>query len=775
MCAPYFRRERPQPPDPVERTLLRRAGAITLGAAALAAAAWASPAPVPSLAEVSARLGDLAVPFEANQGQLDPAVAYAAHTFYGTTYVTREGELVHVLAAPRGATPGRRVNGRRALAGRARAGPGWSLVERLVGGARLAPRGEAPSPTRVSRFVSNDPSRWRRGLPTFRRVALGQVWPGIEVDLAAHGANVEKIFTVAPGADPGRIEVGLDGALALRLDIRGALVAETGNGPVHFAAPRAYQVVGGERRAVAVRYLLDGAGRYSFVVGDHDPGLSLTIDPLLQATYLGGGDLDEAEGVAIDGSGHVIVVGMTRSADFPGTTGGVQASHASDGGVDDVFVASLTRNLRSLEQATYLGGGDDDGAFAVAIGGSGEVIVTGRTLSTDFPGTLGGAQPAIGGFDDAFVARLSADLQSLEGATYLGGGASDEPRAVAVHGGGDVIVVGSTESTDFPGTTGGAQATPGGGSADGFVARLSPDLGTLVQATYLGGSSSDSAGEVAIGPGGDVLVAGGTLSTDFPGTAGGAQGTSGGSADGFVARLPPGLGTLDQATYLGGSGADAITAMALDGSGDVLVAGFTFSTDFPRTAGGAQPAFGGGEDDAYVARLTPDLSTLDQATYLGGAEGERGVGVTIGPSGAVLVAGVTFSIDFPGTDGGAQATYGGGGDSFVARLRPDLGALDQATYLGGGDVDEAAAMTIDGSGNVIVVGLTRSTDFPGTTGGAQTTYGGGIDDAFAARLTPDLRLVTPAVEVPALDPEGLVALALFLALAGALSARRVSP
>ena len=188
----------------------------------------------------------------------------------------------------------------------------------------------------------------------------------VEVDVRAHGANVEKVFTVAPGADPGRIEVGIQGALALRIDAHGDLVAETGNGPVRFAAPRAFQVVDGERLAVAVRYALRGVASYSFQVGPHDASFATTIDPPLQATYLGGGSADAAEALAIEANGNVIVAGRTASDDFPGTTGGAQPIRAGSKfsfHAFDAFVASLTPDLTTLNQATYLGGGDYDMAL----------------------------------------------------------------------------------------------------------------------------------------------------------------------------------------------------------------------------------------------------------------------------------------------------------------------------------------------------------------------------------------------------------------------------
>jgi hypothetical protein len=339
------------------------------------------------------------------------------------------------------------------------------------------------------------------------------------------------------------------------------------------------------------------------------------------------------------------------------------------------------------------------------------------------------------------VARFNSALTALNQATYLGGNNVDFAEALVIHPtSGEVYVAGATGSTNFPGTTGGAQAASGG-SGDAFVARLNPALTNLNQATYLGGSDGESALALAIhSTSGEVYVAGFTDSTNFPGTTGGAQTAAGGLGDVFVARLNPALTNLNQATYLGGSDGEFPSALAIHAtSGEVYVAGFTYSTNFPGTSGGAQ-ATTGGSVDAFVARLNPALTTLNQATYLGGSSGEFTSALAIHPtSGEVYLAGDTGSTNFPGTTGGAQPASAGFSDAYVARLNPALKTLNQSTYLGGSGSERANALAIHPtSGEVYAAGFTSSTDFPGTAGGAQGVSGGGAGDAFVARFSPDL-------------------------------------
>jgi hypothetical protein len=255
--------------------------------------------------------------------------------------------------------------------------------------------------------------------------------------------------------------------------------------------------------------------------------------------------------------------------------------------------------------------------------------VAGETDSTDFPGTSGGAQPAlrVGFFDpDAFIARLNSGLTQILQATYLGGSGEDRARALAIHPTtGDVYVAGGTRSTNFPGTSGGAQTinADNGTSLDAFVARLNSSLTQILQATYLGGSSLDYAYALAIHPTtGDVYVAGGTRSNNFPKTTGGAQASRGGflDVDAFVARLNSSLTQILQATYLGGGNDDFANAIAIHPiTSDVYVAGGTSSNNFPKTTGGAQTGRGG-LSDAFVARLTADLAAT------GGSDGGSGSG-----------------------------------------------------------------------------------------------------------------------------------------------------
>ena len=684
---------------------------------------------MPSKEAVSAKLATLDRGWVKNEGQWDERALFSAPGYFGTTWITKDGQLVHVA-----------VKGKES----------WVISERWVGGKVKAITPEEELPTKVSYFVGNDPSKHKTNLPTYRYVSLGEVWSGIEIKLKATQKTVEKLFYVKPGADPSKIVVEVDGAEGLKLSKDGEIIIQTGLGELKLSKPIAWQEKDGKKLPVEVSYKLIDKNRYSFEVAKADPSLPIVIDPILQATYLGGSGNEEAVALAIhSATDEVYVAGNTTSTDFPKITGGAQKrcnnciTDVKDPNYD-VFVTKLNKELTQILQSTYLGGRGNDEAIAFAIHPTtAEVYVAGRTSSKDFPKTTIGAQARKHGQYNAFVSRLNSSLTQILQSTYLGGSGWDYATALAIHPTtGEVYVAGKTNSKNFPKTTGGAQRSRGGRD-DAFVARLNKELTRIMQSTYLGGSDDDIAFGLTIYPTtGDVYVVGFTISKDFPKTTGGAQASNKGGIDAFVARLNSNLTQILQSTYLGGSNSDYANALAISSTGDVYVAGDTYSPDFPNTAGGAQTKKQK-YDDAFVARLNKELTQILQSTYLGGSNGDYANALAVHPTtGEVYVAGWTASKDFPNTTGGAQARRHENInliDAFVARLSADLTQILQSTYLGGSNDDYAQALAIHPiTGEVYLAGETWSDNFPNTTGGAQVSYGGGYKDAFVARLSADL-------------------------------------
>ncbi len=339
-----------------------------------------------------------------------------------------------------------------------------------------------PLATHVSFLTGNDPSRWQTKVPVWTEVQLKGVVPQLTLAL-----------TVAEGRLRIRaLPTGQPDLTRIRLVIEGATVVEVGSASVEVQVGERYlslpllEFAGGNERLHQVRPTMIGA--YSVgvpialteMIGVHRPTLSSSSAAHLLAasTFLGGpggsSANDQATALKVDGQGNILMAGWTDSSGFPTTAGAYDATH--NGGLYDAFVAKLSSDLRTLQAATVLGGINSDYARALALDGQGNVVVAGETRSTDFPTTTGAYDETYNGGSDAFVARLSSDLGTLQVATFLGGLGMDYASALALDGQGNVVVAGETVSSDFPTTVGAYDATRNGPS-DAFVASFTVRFG----------------------------------------------------------------------------------------------------------------------------------------------------------------------------------------------------------------------------------------------------------------------------------------------------------
>jgi hypothetical protein len=326
--------------------------------------------------------------------------------------------------------------------------------------------------------------------------------------------------------------------------------------------------------------------------------LIVKLDPagaILNSTLFGGSVADFASSIAVDASGNVYVAGLGTSPDIQ-TANAIQSR---SGGLMDVFVAKIDPGGRIL-YSTYLGGNDIDAVSGLAVDSTGSAYLTGMTSSRNFR-MVNAVQPAHGGgVFDAFVAKLNSSGNQIVYSTFIGGDGEDRALRIAVDSLGSAYVTGDTDSANFPvrSTLQGTRA----GRTDAFVTKLSPDGSALAYSTYLGGSRIDVGTAVAVDSSGSAYVAGFTASSDFP-TAAPWQALFGsGPSDGFVARLNPDGAALDYSSYFGGSGTDSAIGIAV-GAGGAHVMGVTDSTNF-STRNATQPAYGGGNADIFIARIT---------------------------------------------------------------------------------------------------------------------------------------------------------------------------
>ncbi|MEN6605243.1 MAG: SBBP repeat-containing protein [Bryobacteraceae bacterium] len=479
------------------------------------------------------------------------------------------------------------------------------------------------------------------------------------------------------------------------------------------------------------------------------------------STYLGTSSADEAYAIAVDAGGNAYIAGYTDSTKVPVTTDAYQKT--SRGGREG-FVAKLAPDGRSLVYATYIGGSTTDEIRGLALAASGEVWVTGRTFSSDFPVTPNAPQTANAGAPDSFLSKLDANGRMLLFSTFGGGTAYDEGTAVAVDSAGNAYVTGYTWSTGFPVTANAYRKTVQ--FVDAFVTKFS-SAGALVYSTLVGGYSSDYGLAIAVDAGGNAFVAGRTASNDLPVTysatqmpagAGPLQGSRllqdvlaslksggfGGNEDGFVMVLNQDGSALLKGCYLGGEGRDSANAIALSASGDVYVTGDTQSKDFPVTADATQKTFAGGLSDGFLVRLNASDLGRTYSTFFGGSRDDAILAVAVDSSGKAHTAGSTSSMDFPATASlmpAGQRTAGT--DAFVAKWQTDNPKPAYTILMGGGGGstnEEALDIALDVAGNVYLTGRTFSTNFPVTSGAIQSAPGGGEQgDAFITKLDPQAK------------------------------------
>jgi RHS repeat-associated protein len=600
---------------------------------------------------------------------------------------------------------------------------------RLIGANPAAPAsGTDQLPGISNYFIGSDPRKWYTDIPNYARVQVHNAYPGIDLTYSGNQRQLEYTFTVAPGADPGRIRLAHDGVLPPTLDAQGKLHLGFDTKEVFQAAPTLYQIVNGVRRTVSGGFTLLPGGQVGFQVGAYDATRPLVIDPTINyfTTFLGGSSDDVGNAIAVDDAGSTYVTGWTGSTDFP-TLSPFQSSLA---GGNDVFVSKMNAAGTALLYSTYLGGSAGDAGYGIAVDSAGDAYVTGTTASSDFPVTSG----TTANLPVAFVTKLNPSgngrvyslfLDPYTGSTY---GSGTSGNAIAVDSSGAAYVTG------YKWLSASAEWT--------FVSKVGS--GGSVSYTYLfgTGASTNWGAGIAVDGAGYAYVTGvvsDNTTSPFPTTTGAFQTAYPGHGSAFVSKVSSSGSSLVYSTFLGGTAAyNSGSGIAVDSAGHAFITGLTQASNFPTTTGAYQTSLAG-FGDAFVTELNSSGSGLVYSTYLGGAGFgggtgvESGNGIALDSQGNAFVTGSTASADFPLVNP-LQSSYGGGGDAFVAQLKAGGSTLLFSTFLGGNGSDVGYGIAVDYQDMPYVVGYTSSTSFP--VAGALRGFGGGNYDPFVSKLEP---------------------------------------
>lgn len=611
-------------------------------------------------------------------------------------------------------------------------------------GVRVTGAGELAA--RANLLLGSDATVWRTGLAVFDHVVYHGVYPGIDANYSGEGHLLKSEFIVQPGADPDSIHLEYPGAS--RVWVEGAELRVSAGG-VEFRelAPVVYQVSrSGTRSTVDAAYRVFEDRTVGFALGEYDAALPLVIDPVITySTYLGGSGMGAVTGVARDGLGNLYATGWTEAIDFP-INGALQA--ANRGGVD-TFIVKFDPTGQTLVYATYIGGSGDDRAAGIAVDSLGQAHVAGATGSSNFPLAAASRSTFLGG-KEGFALKLNAAGSMLTYSTYLGGANYDVATGIAVDDSGFAYVTGDTLSADFAVSVP-VQPSLGGGQ-DAFVVKLDA-AGVRVFSTFLGGTLTEHAGGIAADNAGNVYLAGGTFSSNFP-IAGAMQGASAGGQDAFIIKIKTTTpAQILYSTYLGGSGGtltapEQANAIAIDSTGTAYIAGVVSSTNFPVTSGALQTSFGGSRD-VFVTKLNPAGNVRLYSTYLGWTGFDWATAIAVDGNGNAHVAGYTSSVSFANV-GGVQTGFKGLYDGFVSKFNAAGNALSFSTLYGGGGSDQINSIAVDTNGNMFLGGQTSSYDLPSQS--AYQTQNISGNAGWVARIG----VTAPPAQVPSADSANVV-------------------
>ncbi len=550
-------------------------------------------------------------------------------------------------------------------------------------------------------FIGNNPDEWKTDISNYEKVLYHNLYSGIDLLFYGNQRTLEYDFRIAPGADPSNARFRIEGTKELVIDHMGSLrlIGQDGY-EMEMQKPIVYQETNGEKTLIDGNFILLASNEVGFSVGAYDRSKPLTIDPVITySTFLGARVfsqfpgfftvLGNNEAIAVDNSGNIYAAGTTTSANFPVTPGAFQTVYPGfGGGLSEVcFITKLKGS--SLLYSTYLGGNAGGG----------------------------------------------------------GGTRGDYATSIKVDSSGNAYVTGHTTSTNFPVTAGALQTTRQG-TQSAFVTVLNATGTGLLWSTYFGGNGTDSANGMVIDASRNVYITGRTSSTNFPTTAGAFQTTfQGGNTDAFIAKMDTVGQSLLFSTYLGGNSDDCGMGIAIDGTQNVYVAGWTVSSNFPVTPGVFQPTKNA-SSCIFITKMNSIGSALIYSTYLSGTDGADGAyGIDIDSNLNAYVTGYVSSTNFPTTPNAFQPSILlGAGNAFMTVLNATGTSLLYSTYLGGtqssqlgglGFVpqDVGMAIVLDQNGASYITGITTTLDFP-LVNAIQTNFQGGNMDVFVTRFNP---------------------------------------
>ncbi|MBW6481446.1 MAG: gliding motility-associated C-terminal domain-containing protein [Vicingaceae bacterium] len=626
-------------------------------------------------------------------------------------------------------------------------------------------------------FVGNDQSKWASNVKKYEEVAYQELYKNIDLKFYLNKGILKYDFIVLPEGNPNQIQLDYKGVDELFLK-NGNLHIKTSVNEIIEQKPYAYQLINGIEKEVKCSFVLENKTlSFKFPKG-YNKAYPLIIDPaLIFASYSGATVDNWGFTSTFNDAGNLFGGGVSFGTGYPLTLGAIQVLFG--GGYTDISISKFSTNGSLLEYSTYLGGAGADYPHSLIVNSNDELLVFGTTNSPNFPTTAGAYSTVKNSGYDIYVSKFSANGQVLLASTFVGGSSNDGLNSAAplkynyaddhrgeiiVDANDNVYVATVTNSTDFPVTAGVIQ-TNNAGSSDGCVFKLSPNLNTLLFSTYIGGTGLDAAYSLQFSTTGDILVAGGTTSSNFPTTPTTLNPTSLGNTDGWVAKINNSATNLIASTYIGtASSYNQCYFVQLDTADNVFVVGQTVGgyPIFPATV------YNNPNSGQFIHKLTPDLSTTVFSTTFGTSSGQIDIALSaflVNECNYILISGWGGAVNgsalatnsttngLPITLGAIQPTTDGS-DYYLVMFSEDANTIIYATFFGGNasfDHVDGGTSRFDKRGIVYQAVCAScfgaTSDFPTTPGAWSNTDNGpncnlGVFKMDLTNLTADAEVFT---------------------------------
>ena len=630
-------------------------------------------------------------------------------------------------------------------------------------------------------FKGNDRSKWASKVHSYGNAVLKNLYDGIDLNVQNKGGQFKYEFIISPFQSHQIIQLNYAGQESLKVNDVGDLEITTSLGKIFEEHPYAYQLIDGQKVDVDCRFVLAGEN-ISFQLGKYDKSKTLIIDPvLIFATYNAAFSDNFGMTATYGYDGSAYAGGMVYGNNYPMPSGTAYDINSNftvlNGayGVTDVFITKFSPDGTNMLWSTFLGGGNNnagtEAAHSLICDLNDNIYVFGSTSSADFPTSTGAydathnggtaAQLQFNGVThdnqgvDLYVSKFSADGTTLMGSTFVGGSGNDGMNyeaallpydnvgaytgivsnygdqfrgEITLDASNNVVVASCTKSTNFP--TVNAFQNSNAGNQDGVIFMLSSDFTQLLFSSYYGGSQDDACYSVKMDLSGNFVFAGGTESTNIPGTAGGLQPSSGGgSTDGFVVKVPAGGNSIVNASYIGMNQYDQVFFVEIDRINNIFLLGQSVGGNFPIN----NASYSNGASSNFVIKLDSLLSTNLASTRFGNGSSD----IQISPAaflvdncGNIYVSGWGANIlqanaqlnGMPVTVDALQATPAGGAEFYLMVMKADMSNILYGSYIGGPVSDEhvdGGTSRFDKNGIVyqcVCAGCGSNDDFPTSAG-----------------------------------------------------------